>query len=318
MRTHSHLKTVAAMDELETAIFLPRAQTDAMLGLSTAAAAAGNGNGKSDAACHHVVVCAGQVGVLRLYHVYYKPTASKGKGSNAASAFTCVPLVNIAPSGPSLQHTISFRPGAAASSGNNGGGDDDDDQKDRELAGGKAAPGSFTSVDNLIFRPSLADGEAGGDLTVVTADQTFVTYALSSVVDEQQQGGKRKGKAGGSSSSSRGGLTFSLERQLLGARDDILDMSILAVAADKAAASSSSSSSVQAKTSFTAVVATNSPHLRALELSPKSSSSSSSSCRLLYGHSDVVLAVSSAPNGYVLTFLYSSSFIYSLLAYLLD
>jgi hypothetical protein len=295
MRTHSHLKTVAAMDELETAIFLPRAQTDAMLGLSTAA---GNGNGKSDAACHHVVVCAGQVGVLRLYHVYYKPTASKGKGSNAAAAFTCAPLVNIAPSGPSLQHTISFRAGVAASSGNNDG-DDDDDHKDRELAGGKAVPGSFTSVDNLIYRPSLADGEESGNLTVVTADQTFVTYALSSVVDEQQQqqDAKRKGKAGSKAGGGSGGLTFSLKRQLLGARDDILDMSILAAPLD-GAVSSSSSSSVQAKTSFTAVVATNSPHLRALELSPKSnSSSSSSSCRLLYGHSDVVLAVSSAPNG---------------------
>ena len=95
MRAHTHLRTIAAMDELEL-LFLPAKQASALLGLTSSAGGGGKGKkGQKQAgvgaasASHHVLVCAGTDGATPLFHVHYQTAPKAGKGSNAAPSFSC-------------------------------------------------------------------------------------------------------------------------------------------------------------------------------------------------------------------------------------
>ena len=126
MRTHRHLRTVAAMDELESARFLPAKQAKLLLGLTTSGSSSDGGKAKKglkqkqvsviDGGCHHVLVCGGQSGLLRLFHVLYHAAPKTGKGSNAGHTFSCIPLLALAPSGPSIVHRASFTLGLSGAS----------------------------------------------------------------------------------------------------------------------------------------------------------------------------------------------------------
>ena len=51
---------------------------------------------------------ADRLGLLRLFHVLYHAAPKAGKGSNAGHTFSCIPLLALAPSGPSIVHRASF------------------------------------------------------------------------------------------------------------------------------------------------------------------------------------------------------------------
>ena len=308
MRTHSHLRTVAAMDELEAVSFLPRKLATALLGLGPAAAAdaaaAGSGSksrkgkkkivsvsagdaGGEGHQSHHVIVCGGQSGLLRFYQVHYQAAPSMGKGSNTAQSFACIPLFVLAPSGQSLTCRLSLSPSLSSARPN----DNDEDDGDGDDSGGSGEgegkprlAGSHTSIECLLVSST--------HISVITADQAFITYTAAITSS--------------GSGTTAAGLDLTLSRQLVGSHDDVIDLSLLH------------------SSRLACVAATNSPHIHALNLSlsPPSRQSSSSSigtdtgtgtgteveegsgsfsasqgCQLMYGHSDVVLSVCAAPDG---------------------
>ena len=288
MRTHRHLRTVAAMDELESARFLPAKQAKLLLGLTTSGSSSDGGKAKKglkqkqvsviDGGCHHVLVCGGQTGLLRLFHVLYHAAPKAGKGSNAGHTFSCIPLLALAPSGPSIVHRASFALGLPGASDKWG--EEVDGGVGGHEGGGKGTPttttsradtGACTSIENLLLGPD--------HLTVVTADQSFITYSVV---------------AGAASR----GLALRLSRQLVGTHDDILDLSLLQPSPPAGTDTGGTDTGGTGTKGLCAVAATNSPHIHAIDLPyPPSDAASEAGCRLMYGHTDVVLAVDAAPDG---------------------
>ena len=113
-------------------------------------------------------------------------------------------------------------------------------------------------------------------LTAVTADQVFVTY---SAIHRHTTRGQHLEHV----DSEEFDLSLVLSRQLVGSHDDVLDLSLLQ------------------SERLLVVAATNSPHIHSMDLSNANEETEGFSalrgCDLMYGHSDVVLAVCSVPGG---------------------
>ena len=139
-RTHTHLHTVACMDELEGCFFLAAAHARQVLG-------SGDSGG-------HVFVTGGSRGALRLYSVSYAYSASAGK----KSVFSCTALVVIpvSGSGGNVRTSIS-RQGMAG-------------LPPKADEGAEIQP-----ISGLMYLPERAHSQ----IVAITADQTFCCYELS-------------------------------------------------------------------------------------------------------------------------------------------
>ena len=303
------------MDELESAVFLSRPTSAALLAIE-----------EDD----HVLLCGGQSGLVRLYHVSYSvnsgTTSKSGRGSKAKAearthygdvgTFACCALFTIATSGPQVAVSLlaTTAPGARGSN---------TPSRYQKPPGAQLS----TSIASLLLQED-ATALGADQVTVVTTDQSFITYDLraSSPEPHKDAVAKRKGRSKKGLVTGVGagnGLLFTLQRQWLAGYDDVLDVSLaplpkmgdgdgempcefdwrkLAMGSGSPPSNEeekeeevrqSNCTALDVSSAFMTVAATNSPHLRV----KLGSTGRAGASRILYGHTDVVLSIAQSPDG---------------------
>ncbi len=303
LRNYTHLKTVAAMDELESAVFLSRPISAALLG-------------KEDD--NHVLLCGGQSGLVRLYQVSFRvnsrSSSTRGKRGGTTGGdegtFACCALFTLAASGPNMAVSL-----LATSTGSV-------HASTEQSRFQKPSPTQLsTSIAGLLMQEE-ASTLGASKVTVVTTDQSFITYRV--VSSSSSSTGKRKSGKKKEVVDSGSGVLFSLERQWLAGYDDILDVSLAPLPSaeregqessnidwrklssgsapssqeeederEKEETPQSTNAGVDVSSAFITVAATNSPHLRV----KVGSTGKAGASRILYGHTDVVLSLAHSPDG---------------------
>ena len=107
-------------------------------------------------------------------------------------------------------------------------------------------------------------------VVVMTADYNVLSFALTTPSGEMEVG-------------------LCLDKHLVGCNDDILDISVLGN--DVIGESDDVTSSDVSSDDFRLAVVTNSPQIRIFD--------NNFDCKTLNGHTDIVLAIDSSPDGYV-------------------
>ena len=264
------------MDELEAAVFLSRAHAAAITGSDT----------------DHVLVCGGSRGVLRFFVVRYSCNKSgSGKKAAASHSFSCQPLFIMSITGEDARHrTVVPRLDAEGKA--------ETPAAAKKTDGGEEVHG----ISSIIYLPNRQHSQ----LVAITADQTFCCYELQSSgsatsasasgTPSKSSSSKKKKTASAGAGPGAGETAMVLSRQLVGTHDDILDVCCLP--------------SVDRKThkkDYLLAIASNSPHIRLTNMLTGSATTSAANggsveeatSLLLYGHTDIVLALDGSPNGYV-------------------
>jgi WD40 repeat protein len=274
-RTHSHLHTTACMDELETCFFMNTEHTENILGKNTFDS---NTNMYS-----HVFVAAGARGVLRIYSVTYSYSASKREN---AGAFTCALLVMMPVSGSEVSaRTCIPRIGLSTVPARA-----DDEQE-------------VQAISKLLYMPHCSHTH----VVAVTADQSFSCYELCSSPQQSKQDHMQNVESASKSKKRRAETAAAtqqtemvLRRQLVGTHDDILDLCCLPILENHR--QDNGTFSVQKH--YQLAIASNSPYIRLTDMLPskdiiddRNSTRRSNRSVMLYGHTDVVLALDGSPDG---------------------
>jgi len=263
------------MDELEDCVFLSRAHAAAITGSDT----------------DHVLVAGGSRGVLRFYVVRYEYILSgSGKKAKGSHAFACEPLLimNITGEDATRRTLVPQMVGGHAVA---------------PAPPKKAADGGeeVHMISSILYMPNRQHSQ----LVAITADQTFCCYELQGSVATATAAatpskGSKKKKAAASSSSSSDEVALVLNRQLVGTHDDILDICCLPTVDQRTQ-----------KKDYLLAIASNSPHIRLTNMLTRSVGAAASASKtgagageeatsvLLYGHTDIVLALDGSPDGYV-------------------
>lgn len=217
MRDKKLLKTIAVMDEVESAVFLGAQHSLTLLGYGSGPGSSSSSSGKKKDSSAHVLIIGGEKGIVRLYKVVLE-------GKNAAS-FSCTPLAAFSVNDAGLAD-IAVSSVSNSFSGSIG--------------------QSISSIHYLASKSQLM---------FATSDSHFFFFDLK-------------------------GTSIFANRQFIGSHDDVLDISCLPEF------SSATHGVVPAKLA----VATNSAIVRLMTCG-------SSDCQLLYGHTDVVLALDASTDG---------------------
>jgi hypothetical protein len=217
----------------------------------------------------HVLVCGGAKGVLRLFVVRYHAHNSRTKKTKEASSFECLPLMVMAITGEHSSFRTYIPPII-------------DGQVSSVSLSKKSndSVGEIHGILNLMYLPDRKHSQ----IVAVTSDQTFCCFEIAT--------GSEDDPSSDSDENSRveekdGTPSLVLSRQLVGTHDDILDICCMPTRNG-------------AHKDYLLAIASNSPHIRLTNmLTDGSDIAHESTSILLYGHSDIVLALDGSPDGYV-------------------
>jgi hypothetical protein len=264
LSTHKHLKTVPIMEELEGVVTLSKARSDDLLGVAAASSGSAVSKRKkgSSSSSSSSVASAARAFVLVC-------AGEKGvvkffsvayKGSKDAASFAITPLV---------QFSLKNAPLSSV--------------------GGGAA----NLASSLAAVAALSYMQKSEQLLVATQDYNLCFYSLSSVKDlikaSAAAGAGAAVEDASSAASANSHLRVKPGKLLIGSHGDILDMALLPARRSSSDGSSNSSSSSSATGAYELALVTNSSQVRIVD--------EAFSCRLLEGHSDIVLSVGCSPDG---------------------
>mgnify|MGYP003706098197 CR=1 FL=1 len=270
------------MDEVEACVFLSREHANSITGNTS----------------DHVLVVGGSRGVLRFYTVSY----SYSGGKKDSHSFSCSPLLVLPISGEESNYRTMIPRGNSSDDNNMSIVTSKKSSDDEEAHG----------IISMIYLPQRKHSQ----LVAVTSDQTFCCYEFQTETKTKKtndfdddndistssasSSSKKKSKSTKSMKNEQDqnqtSTSVVLSRQLIGTHDDILDICCIPTYKN-------------GKKDYNLAVASNSPHIRITNMltntininqqdeNVTSTFSEESSSILLYGHTDIVLALDASPDG---------------------